>query len=611
MEKNINDFYKEILKGKDVSIPNIKSWELIKEKNKNNSDLIALSEADKKITYGEMFDNFEKNAKAFSSLGINRHNNSRVLVLMPNVAETCYIDYALDMTGAVCDFIDPTSSYDKVKKYVENEKITDIISLDLMFLKTLHNKRKELKEKYGIKNMIIYHSDFMTKVLPRSIRIYSELINKVIDKKVLKMENIINDSRYENITYDHLDSKNLSLITHTSGTTTGIGKPITLTDYNRNALAKQYELACFNYKPGMKMMHFIPYFASYGSVNTTNLGLVEGMELMEIPLFSPDKFAEILLKLKPNIVLANTPCWLNLIKSSYAQNADLSFLTYASSGGMNTSVEDEEKINDFLKKHNASVALTKGYGLSELGGCSVTTIDGFNKVGSPGVPLPLVDIKIRNLETNCFEKLYEKDVQGEAFIHTETMTSGILDDKRIIDIKEIDGKNYLPTKDVLKIYKNGFIEYIERIDRMFPRYDGYNVYPRPIEDHIKKDSKVNNCVIVPLFDSEKNGMVPRIYIEEKELIEDKDKFIENIINNFFMKSIGEYKANFRDIPHSWIFTNIPKNTMGKDDYYSLKNGLIQGEEYKIIIIENNMNVKSISIQKVNNKISKCLTKSII
>lgn len=611
MEKNINDFYKEILKGKDVSIPNIKSWELIKEKNKNNSDLIALSEADKKITYGEMFDNFEKNAKAFSSLGINRHNNSRVLVLMPNVAETCYIDYALDMTGAVCDFIDPTSSYDKVKKYVENEKITDIISLDLMFLKTLYNKRKELKEKYGIKNMIIYHSDFMTKVLPRSIRIYSELINKVIDKKVLKMENIINDSRYENITYDHLDSKNLSLITHTSGTTTGIGKPITLTDYNRNALAKQYELACFNYKPGMKMMHFIPYFASYGSVNTTNLGLVEGMELMEIPLFSPDKFAEILLKLKPNIVLANTPCWLNLIKSSYAQNADLSFLTYASSGGMNTSVEDEEKINDFLKKHNASVALTKGYGLSELGGCSVTTIDGFNKLGSPGVPLPLVDIKIRNLETNCFEKLYEKDVQGEAFIHTETMTSGILDDKRIIDIKEIDGKNYLPTKDVLKIYKNGFVEYIERIDRMFPRYDGYNVYPRPIEEYIKKDSRVNNCVIVPLFDSEKNGMVPRVYNEEKEIIEDKNKFIKNIIDNFFIKSIGEYKANFRDIPHSWVFDNIPKNTMGKDDYYSLKNGLIQGEEYKIIIIENNMNVKSISVQRVNNRISKCLTKSII
>ena len=106
-------------------------------------------------------------------------------------------------------------------------------------------------------------------------------------------------------------------------------------------------------------------------------------------------------------------------------------------------------------------------------------------------------------------------------------------------------------------------------------------------------------------------MVPRVYIEEKEIIEDKNKFIKNIIDNFFIKSIGEYKANFRDIPHSWVFDNIPKNTMGKDDYYSLKNGLIQGEEYKIIIIENNMNVKSISVQRVNNRISKCLTKSII
>ena len=51
MEKNINDFYKKILEGKDISIPNIKSWKLIKEKNKNNLDLIALSEGKKRMTF--------------------------------------------------------------------------------------------------------------------------------------------------------------------------------------------------------------------------------------------------------------------------------------------------------------------------------------------------------------------------------------------------------------------------------------------------------------------------------------------------------------------------------------------------------------------------------
>lgn len=608
---NINEYYKKVLEGKDTSIKDIKSWKLIKEKNKSNLDLFALSEENKKITFGEMFEKWNTFARAFSSLGVTRENNSRVLVLMPNVADTCYINYALDMTGAVCDFVDPTTSYEKVRKYIENEKITDIVSLDLMCSKNFSRKYKELKEELKIKNLIVCHSNFMNSMFPKFIKLYSNMINveNRLSKNILRLEDIIKDSKNESIIYDTKDSKELSLITHTSGTTTGMGKPIPLTDYNRNALVKQYELAKFNYRPGMKMLHFIPYFASYGSVNTTHLGLAEGMELEEIPLFSPDKFAEILLKYKPNIVLANTPCWLNLIKSPLALNADLSFLTYASSGGMNTSNEDEMKINDFLHNHNSKIVLTKGYGLSELGGCSITTIDGYNRIGSPGVPLPLVDIKIRNLVTNKYEDLYFKDVQGEAFIHTETMTSGVIDGNTIIKMKEIDGKRYLPTKDVLKIYRDGFVEYIERIDKMFPRYDGYNVYPRPIEDLMKNDDNIKSCVIVPLFDSDKNGMIPRIYIELKNNNISKEKFIEEIIDKTFInnKKQSGYKANFRDIPHSWIFVDeMPKNTMGKKDYYKLKNDFVMGEEYKAIIFENNMCVKSISIEKVNSKIKKLI-----
>ena len=356
---NINEYYKKVLEGKDTNIKDIKSWKLIKEKNKSNLDLFALSEENKKITFGEMFEKWNTFARAFSSLGVTRENNSRVLVLMPNVADTCYINYALDMTGAVCDFVDPTTSYEKVRKYIENEKITDIASLDLMCSKNFSRKYKELKEEMKIKNLIVCHSNFMNSMFPKFIKLYSNMINveNRLSKNILRLEDIIKDSKNESIIYDTKDSRELSLITHTSGTTTGMGKPIPLTDYNRNALVKQYELAKFNYRPGMKMLHFIPYFASYGSVNTTHLGLAEGMELEEIPLFSPDKFAEILLKYKPNIVLANTPCWLNLIKSPLALNADLSFLTYASSGGMNTSNEDEMKINDFLHNHNSKIVL--------------------------------------------------------------------------------------------------------------------------------------------------------------------------------------------------------------------------------------------------------------
>ena len=132
------------------SIPTLKSWKLIKEKNNSRLDNIALSEDSKMITYGEMFDNWDNTAKAFSALNITRKNNSRVLVLMPNVANTCNIDYALDMTGAVCDFIDPTTCFDKIKDYIKNEKITDIISLDLLYEQNIGKKAEELKKEYCI-----------------------------------------------------------------------------------------------------------------------------------------------------------------------------------------------------------------------------------------------------------------------------------------------------------------------------------------------------------------------------------------------------------------------------------------------------------------------------
>ena len=134
---NINDYYSKLLAGKDLSIPDVKSWKLIRDRNLARHDNVALSEDDKNITYGEMFELWDSMAKAFSALGMSRSNNSRVLVLMPNVAETASIDYALDMTGAVCDFIDPTTGPEKIEKYVAEENITDIISLDLLYAQNL------------------------------------------------------------------------------------------------------------------------------------------------------------------------------------------------------------------------------------------------------------------------------------------------------------------------------------------------------------------------------------------------------------------------------------------------------------------------------------------
>lgn len=609
---NINDYYSKMLVGKDLSIPEVKSWRLIKDRNLARQDNVALSEDDKNITYGEMFESWDSMAKAFSALGMSRSNNSRVLVLMPNVAETASIDYALDMTGAVCDFIDPTTGSEKIERYVAEENITDIISLDLLYAQNLKSINDKLKNELGIRNIVLTHSAFMLSQMPRKIQTLGGIVHfaNKFDRRVLRLEDVLRNSRYQQIDYDQTGVDELSLITHTSGTTTGMGKPIPISDYNRNALIKNYELANFGYEPGMTMMHFIPYFAGYGANNTVGLGLSQGLNLQQIPLFSPGQFGYYLDKLKSNIILANTPCWLNLCNNPQYQNIDLSYLTYASSGGTPTSKEDEEKINDFLISHGSKVLLTKGYGLSELCGCCIVTIDGYNSIGSVGVKLPLNDVILRDNSTGLIlpETGY---VRGEALVHSESMTSGYLDGNQIVQTINIDGKEYLATKDVLERNEFGEYSYVERIDRMFQRYDAYNVYPLQVENLFKALDEVEECVVVPSYDEEKSGNVPKAYVKlhPGKFIQAPEEFLYSFINNAFLKNkmSDVYNANFRDIPHEIVFVDeIPTNTMLKPDYHRILGEGLVGDTYNVLVQEDNMNVYGINVVCANKNKQKTL-----
>ena len=323
-KKHIFDHYSENIENPNKKIKPQKSWEFLKEKNANRQDNIAISEDNNKITYGELFEEWKKTAKTLSGYDISKQDGSRVLVIMPNLIKMNTFDYGADITGAIASFPDPTIDYEKVRKYIEDEKITDIISLDLLYAQHIGNKSEELVKDLGIRNIFVVHDKYLTSLMPKKYKYLSSLlgIGNKFNKYVTRYEDAERNTRFSQIKYDSTSGEDLrkdnaiSIITHTSGTTTGIGKPIPLTDHNRNSLVNQYELARFNYQPGMTMLHFIPYFAGYGSVNTVHLGLSQGLELQEIPLFNPNNFGNYIIKYKPNIVLATSACWLSLINDS-------------------------------------------------------------------------------------------------------------------------------------------------------------------------------------------------------------------------------------------------------------------------------------------------------
>lgn len=106
-------------------------------------------------------------------------------------------------------------------------------------------------------------------------------------------------------------------------------------------------------------------------------------------------------------------------------------------------------------------------------------------------------------------------------------------------------------------------------------------------------------------DEERNGNVPKIFIQLSNEIDSKEEFIKNIIEKYFINSNmnSKYIVTFRDLPHIWTFIEkLPKNTMGKTNLHALLTGDFEGDEYKILIDEDNSGIKSYEIENLKRKV---------
>ena len=86
------------------------AYQYLKNENKGSLENVAFSFLGNKVLYGDFFEKIEDTAKALTSMGLKK--GDRVAILMPNIPETAYIQYAANRMGVVCDFIDPRTKPD-------------------------------------------------------------------------------------------------------------------------------------------------------------------------------------------------------------------------------------------------------------------------------------------------------------------------------------------------------------------------------------------------------------------------------------------------------------------------------------------------------------------
>ena len=546
-----------------AKVPEMTIYEYLYEKNKNNMNNCAINYYDKKITYKNLFKKIEEVAKSFQSLGVKK--GDIVTVCLFNVPEATYILYALNMIGAIVNFVDPRTNADRIKHFcnITNSKV--LVSFDM-----INDKINSIIDETKVDNVV-------TVSIADSLSLVKGALYNKSQKNNIKE---IDDDRYMKWPDFCKLSKNVSKINMVdfsknepcsmvlTGGTTGIPKAVPLTNENLNAMAMQYELSGVPHgKNENKFLDIMPPFLAYGLVDGIHMPLSLGMQNIIITKIVPEELAKTILKYKPNHFMGVPNHMETIAESKDMEGKDLSYIITAGAGGDSTTIEQENKFNQFGKEHNIPNLLQKGFGMTEGSSAMISTLSNeTNRLGSVGIALPLNNVGIFEPGTEN-ELSYGK--KGEICICTPTMMNGYynnLEETNKVIKKHHDGKYWIHSGDIGYMDKDGFVYHLNRIKRMIVRPDGHNVFPSAIENLLSSHKNVKECIVVGVnseFDTK--GQYPKATIVLADPNINRDELI-NELDAMCNKAFPE-----RDVPYYYEFIDeMPKTLAGKADYRKIE-----------------------------------------
>lgn len=595
--KRIEELKREILNNPsdsfDIILNNIPKYTMygyIRECNKNNLDRYALRFGRKRYTYGEFIDLIDRYAKGFAAMGIRK--GDRVALLLPNLPESTIIIYSLNKIGAISDNIDPTSKEDRMKYFLEKEKVNAIVCFDKVYETSIKPIEDYIYNELNIDKVLI------TKITDSLSMIESAMYRmKYRDENIVKrvstlygninifgVDRFLKDSRYQVCYTNPYVENEVATICHSSGTT-GVPKTIPSTNENVNFIAFQHQISNIDYSRVKTFLHVLPGFAQFGFSDSMHLGHSLGLEMIEIPIFSQENIIDILLKTKANCLFGTPSFWLRLIGGDKYNNADLSFLEEAVYGGGTLTITQLANINRFLISHNAKCLLRTGYGMSEFNGTCILEDPFMSTPGSCGIDLPGGNGII--IDPDTMKELSRGEL-GHLYYSKGSNPVCEFDGEVLHKTINIDGREYIDTGDIMKKNVRGEYFFEGRASGMISRYDGYKIYPNALENAVTSSSYVEDVMISEYYDESNFGAMPLIYVvlsKESKGIDIKD-IIKNIIDNYILSNNN---MSFRDIPTKWkVVDELPYTTALKKDYKKIKENGIDGSEISIVCHETNM-----------------------
>ncbi len=503
------------------------------------------------ISYREMNKAADQMAAALVEMGVKK--GDRVGIFMPNLPQFVTAYYGILKAGGVVVAVNPTYPVDEVLIPVNDANI------EIMFTLTrFYDTLKKVREKSKLKKIIV--SNLKEALSPALRVLYTLLKEKKGGDRLHELAS--GDVWMKDLLAKHANSPRPNVeitpddtaLFQYSGGTTGIPKGAVAMHKNVVANTLQIKNWMPSLDPGNEVVLMgIPLFHVYGMVAGMNFAMANGASMVMVPNARDLKDVLDNISKHKATIFPGVPALYNGINNHpdvKAGKYNLSSIKACISGSAPLMRETKEKFENLT-----GGKVFEGYGLSEAPTAThCNPLDGVNKTGSIGMPLPDVDVKIISLDDG--ETEMQQGEIGEIIINGPQVMKGYhnMPTETANSLREMkDGKVWLFTGDIARMDEDGYFYIVDRKKELI-KPGGFQVWPREVEEAIMAHPKVLEVGVGGIPDPHR-GETVKAWI----VVKPGENLSEEELKAFCKEHLAPYK-----VPTHYEFRGeLPKTTVGK------------------------------------------------
>ena len=458
------------------------------------------------LTYAQTDALVDKAAAGLQKMGVEK--GDRVGLFLPNCIYFPVFYYAICKLGGIVVNFNPTYPAEQVEKLTEQAGVKVIITTDLQAVYPNVGPVFEKSRANGgsLQNLIICpfagSLSGLKSVLFPLLR-GKDLVKGISGPGISTYKDVMsNGSEFK---HPEIAPSDVAALQFTGGTT-GLPKAATLTHENIYINCQQAGRWFSGIQDGQeRILTVLPLFHVFAMTICMNYMAMRGCEMIMQPNFDKDNAAKALGA--GATIFAGVPAMFNALANHpdiKSGKIKLDALKYCVSGGAAMPYEIKQNFEKI-----APCSVTEGYGLSETSPIATANPVGEeprllnDKINSIGLPVPNTVIEI--VDENDSSKLMPTGERGEIAISGPQVMQGYW--ARPEATEECLQNGRFLTGDIGVMDADGYTYIVDRKKDVIVTNNGFNVYPRDIEEILFSHQAIAECAICGVPDSKRGETI--------------------------------------------------------------------------------------------------------